>query len=185
MIAPRTCRLLTLGCKVNQYETQYVKELLEANGYREAAAGEPAELCVVNTCTVTQEADAKGRQLIRRLAQTNPGAAIVVMGCYATREPETVSRLPGVTKVITDKARLALELQPFGVSRPLKGISRFDGHRRAFVKVQDGCLLNCSFCIIPKVRPVLRSRPLEEILGEVARLVANGYREVVLTGIHL
>src|SRR5438309_3737431 len=135
MTALRTCRLLTLGCKVNQYETQYVKELLEANGYREAQDRESADLCVVNTCTVTHEADAKGRQLIRRLAQANPRAGIVVMGCYATRAPETVGRLPGVVKVITDKARLAEELRPFGVSRPLPGISRFDGHRRAFVKV--------------------------------------------------
>src|SRR6266436_2344744 len=88
--AERTCRLVTLGCKVNQYETQSVKELLEANGFREAEMDEPADLCVVNTCTVTHEADAKGRQLIRRLAQSNPGADIVVMGCYATREPDTV-----------------------------------------------------------------------------------------------
>ena len=181
----RTCRLVTLGCKVNQYETQYAKELLEANGYREAAADEPAELCLVNTCTVTHEADAKGRQLIRRLAHANPGAAVVVMGCYATRAPETVARLPGVVKVITDKARLAEELQPFGVTRPVAGITRFDGHRRAFVKVQDGCLLNCSYCIIPHVRPVLRSRPPREIIDEVARLVAGGCREVVLTGVHL
>src|SRR5437588_2116926 len=126
MTSPRTCRLLTLGCKVNQYETQYVKEILEANGYREAAADQPADLCIINTCTVTHEADAKGRQLIRRLAQTNPKAAIVVMGCFATRDPEAVARLPGVTKVITDKERLAEELRPFGVTRPVPGISRFD-----------------------------------------------------------
>jgi threonylcarbamoyladenosine tRNA methylthiotransferase MtaB len=185
MTALRTCRLLTLGCKVNQYETQYVKEMLEANGYREARDNESAELCIINTCTVTQEADAKGRQLIRRLAQANPGAALVIMGCYATRDPETVSQLPGVVKVITDKARLAEELRPFGVSRAIAGISRFDEHRRAFVKVQDGCLLNCSYCIIPHVRPALRSRPLEEITAEVIRLVQGGCREIVLTGIHL
>src|SRR5437660_8104627 len=88
MTTQPTCRLLTLGCKVNQYETQYVKEALEANGFQEAEDGEPADLCVVNTCTVTVDADAKGRQLIRRLAQTNPKAAIVVMGCYATRARE-------------------------------------------------------------------------------------------------
>src|SRR5438445_8332669 len=123
MNSARTCRLMTLGCKVNQYATQYVKEMLEANGYREAGVDEPADLCVVNTCTVTGEADAKGRQLIRRLAQANPGAAVVVMGCYATRDPETVSRLPGVVKVITDKSRLAEELRPFGVQAPLPGIS--------------------------------------------------------------
>jgi threonylcarbamoyladenosine tRNA methylthiotransferase MtaB len=181
----QTCRLVTLGCKVNQYETQHVKEMLEANGYREAGAEEAADLCVVNTCTVTHEADAKGRQVIRRLAQTNPRAAIVVMGCFATRDPEAVGRLPGVTKVITDKSRLSEELREFGVTYVRPGIARFDGHRRAFVKVQDGCLLNCSYCIIPRVRPILRSRPLDEIIAEVLRLVSAGHREIVLTGIHL
>src|SRR5688572_18225374 len=103
----RTCRLVTLGCKVNQYETQHVKEALEAVGYREAQGGEPADVCVVNTCTVTREGDAKSRQLVRRLHRQNPRARIVVMGCYATRDPEAVGRLPGVARVITDKARLA------------------------------------------------------------------------------
>jgi threonylcarbamoyladenosine tRNA methylthiotransferase MtaB len=185
MISARTCRLATLGCKVNQYETQYVKEALEAGGYRAAADGEPADLCVVNTCTVTAEGDAKSRQLVRRLHHDNPHAAIVVMGCYATRAPDEVARLPGVARVVTDKARLAEELRPFGVRELPAGIRRFDGHQRAFVKVQDGCLLNCTFCIIPSVRPVLRSRPLEEIVAEVAGLVAGGCPEVVLTGIHL
>lgn len=183
--ASRTCRLMTLGCKVNQYETQYVKEMLEANGYREVAEGERADLCIVNTCTVTHEADAKGRQLIRRLAQENSRAAIVVMGCFATRDPDAVARLPGVTKVITDKARMAEDLHEFGVTHAPSGIARFDNHRRAFVKVQDGCLLNCSFCIIPKVRPILRSRPPDEIVAEVSRLATGGCKEVVLTGIHL
>jgi threonylcarbamoyladenosine tRNA methylthiotransferase MtaB len=184
----KTCRTFhnyVLGCKVNQYETQYVKEVLEANGYVEAAEGVPADLCIVNTCTVTAEGDAKGRQLVRRLHQSNPNAAIVVMGCYATRDPETVRRLPGVTRVITDKARLAEELEPFGVTSLPRGIARFDGHQRAFVKVQDGCLLHCSFCIIPRVRPALRSRPPQEVAEEVTRLVGGGYQEIVLTGIHL
>jgi threonylcarbamoyladenosine tRNA methylthiotransferase MtaB len=183
--ATRTCRLVTLGCKVNQYETQHVKETLEANGYREARPDEPAHLCVVNTCTVTHEADAKARQLIRQLNRSNPGAALVVMGCYATRDPEAVARLPGVVKVITDKRRLVEELREFGVTRAVRGISRFDGHQRAFVKVQDGCLLNCTFCIIPSVRPGLRSRPAAEIEEEVRRLVDAGTQEIVLTGIHL
>ncbi|MCI0460113.1 MAG: tRNA (N(6)-L-threonylcarbamoyladenosine(37)-C(2))-methylthiotransferase MtaB [Gemmataceae bacterium] len=185
MTATRTCRLATLGCKVNQYETQYVKEALETAGYREAAKDEPADLCVVNTCTVTSEGDAKSRQLVRRLHQYNPGAALVVMGCYATRAPDEVARLPGVTHVITDKQRLAEELRPFGVEEMPGGIARFDGHQRAFVKVQDGCLLNCTFCIIPSVRPVLSSRGPDEIADEVGRLVEGGCREVVLTGIHL
>src|SRR5437899_2448860 len=114
MIARRTCRLVTLGCKVNQYETQYVKEILEANGYVEALDAEPADLCVVNTCTVTHEGDAKSRQLVRRLHQANPEAALVVMGCYATRDPDAVARLPGVTSVITDKDRLLEALAPYG-----------------------------------------------------------------------
>lgn len=181
----RTCRLETLGCKVNQYETQYVKEALEANGYREVRAGEEADLCVVNTCTVTMEGDAKSRQLVRRLHQANPRAALVVMGCYATRDPETVRRLPGVTHVLTDKSRLTEVFREFGVQTLPRGIRRFDGHQRAFVKVQDGCLLNCTFCIIPKVRPVLRSRPIDEIVDEVRQLVDNGCPEIVLTGIHL
>ncbi len=185
MTHAKTCRLVTLGCKVNQYETQLVQEALEAGGYRAAGPGERADLCVVNTCTVTGEADAQARQLIRRLARANPGAAVAVMGCYATRDPDTVRRLPGVTHVFPDKRRLAEELRPFGITGMPAGISRFDDHQRAFVKVQDGCLLNCTFCIIPQVRPVVRSRPIEEIEAEVARLVASGYREIVLTGIHL
>lgn len=185
MTASRICRLTTFGCKVNAYETQYARELLEANGYRLATDGEHAELCLVNTCTVTHEADAKCRQAIRRLALENPGAAVVVMGCYATRDPNSVRRLPGVVHVIKDKNLLVEELKPFGVTAAPRGISRFDGRRRAFVKVQDGCLLNCSFCIIPSVRPVLRSRPIPEILEEVAQLVQNGHEEIVLTGIHL
>jgi threonylcarbamoyladenosine tRNA methylthiotransferase MtaB len=183
MTAPRTCRLVTLGCKVNQYETQYAREMLQANGYREAADGEPADLCLVNTCTVTHEADAKGRQAIRRLAHAN--AAIVVMGCFATRDPAAVARLPGVVKVVTDKGRLAEELREFGVITIPEGITRFDGHQRAFVKVQDGCLLNCTYCIIPHVRPALRSRPPEEIVAEVRGLAERGCQEVVLTGVHL
>jgi threonylcarbamoyladenosine tRNA methylthiotransferase MtaB len=182
---PPTCRLFTLGCKVNQYETQYVKEMLEQSGYVTAPDGQAPDLCIVNTCTVTGEGDAKSRQLVRRLHQAHPGAAVVVMGCYATRDPDAVKRLPGVTKVIIDKDRLAEELTEFGVTARPTGISRFDDHQRAFVKVQDGCLLNCSYCIIPSVRPTVRSRPPEEVCDEVARLVEVGYHEVVLTGIHL
>lgn len=185
IMQPRTCRLVTLGCKVNQYETQHVKETLEANGYREAFTDEPARLCIVNTCTVTAEADAKARQLVRQLHRDNPGTSVVVMGCFAARDPQAVSRLPGVAKVVTSKDRLVDELAEFGVSVSPRGITRFDGHQRAFVKVQDGCLLNCSFCIIPSVRPVMRSRPAEEIAAEVQRLVDNGCEEIVLTGIHL
>ncbi len=154
-------------------------------GYRDATSDAPADLCVVNTCTVTAEGDAKSRQAIRRLARENPGARIVVMGCYATRAPDEVGSLPGVTEVITDKRELPDWLGRFGVVDVPTGISQFQGRSRAYVKVQDGCLLRCSYCIIPKVRPGLTSRPLPHVLDEVRRLLDNGYREIVLTGIHL
>jgi threonylcarbamoyladenosine tRNA methylthiotransferase MtaB len=180
-----TFRTITLGCKVNQYETEYVREGLLSIGYRDAQPGESVDLCLVNTCTVTAEGDAKSRQTIRRLARENPDARIVVMGCYATRAPDEVARLPGVVEVIRDKRELPDLLGRFGVVDIPTGISQFGGHHRAFVKVQDGCILECSYCIIPQVRPHLSSRPVEHLLDEVRRLVDNGYREIVLTGIHL
>ena len=178
-------KTVTLGCKVNQYETEFLREGLLGIGYTDAEAGQAADLCVVNTCTVTAQGDAKSRQVIRRMARENPAAKIVVMGCYATRAPEEVVRLPNVTEVLTDKRELPDLLGRFGVTDVPTGISGFGRRHRAYVKVQDGCLLRCSFCIIPQVRPQLTSRPSHHILEEVARLVGNGYREVVLTGIHL
>ncbi|HEV3136265.1 MAG TPA: tRNA (N(6)-L-threonylcarbamoyladenosine(37)-C(2))-methylthiotransferase MtaB [Pirellulales bacterium] len=180
-----TLRTVTLGCKVNQYETEFLRQSLSVAGYRDAAEDEPADLCVVNTCTVTAEGDSKSRQVIRKLARRNPGTRIVVMGCYATRAPAEVASLPAVVEVITDKRELPDLLGRFGVIDVPTGISTFGRRHRAYVKVQDGCMLNCSFCIIPTVRPHLASRPVEHIIDEVRRLVDNGYREVVLTGIHL
>ena len=107
------------------------------------------------------------------------------MGCYATRDPEAVAQLPGVLEVLTDKRELPDLFDRLGIGGVPRGISHFDGHRRAFVKVQDGCVLKCSYCIIPLVRPGLRSRPPEDIEDEVRRLVDNGYHESVLCGIHL
>jgi threonylcarbamoyladenosine tRNA methylthiotransferase MtaB len=181
----RTCRLVTLGCKVNQYETQLVKEALERVGFREAGENEPAELCIVNTCTITAEADSKARQVVRQLARQQPGAQTILFGCYAARDPETLGKLPGVVAVVSDSRELPDVFQRFGVVDWPTGITRFDGHRRAFVKVQDGCILNCTYCIIPEVRPGLRSRSPEEIYDEVQTLVDGGYKEVILTGIHL
>ncbi len=180
-----TLRTVTLGCKVNQYETEFVRQGLARAGYRDAQDDEHADLCVVNTCTVTAEGDTKSRQTIRQLAKRNPGTRIVVMGCYATRAPAEVARLPGVVEVVTDKRELPDLLGRFGVVDVPTGISTYRDHARAYVKVQDGCMLNCSFCIIPHVRPVVASRPIEDIVEEVKRLVDNGFRELVLTGIHL
>ena len=181
----RRLRVVTLGCKVNQYETQYVRQALLEAGFRDAAPGEEADLCIVNTCTVTLEGDYKSRKLIRRLARQNPHAHIVVMGCYAARAPEEVARLPGVVEVWTDKRDLPRRLQRFGVREAPSGIRMFSGLHRAFVKIQDGCVLTCTYCIVPKVRPALWSRPAHEVLDEVRQLLASGYREIVLTGIHL
>lgn len=182
---PATLKTLTLGCKVNQYETELVREGLARIGYRDAASGEPADLCLVNTCTVTSEGDSKSRQAIRRLARENPQARIVVMGCYATRAPRELARLPGVAEVVTDKREIPDLLMRFGVADVPSGISRFGSRQRAYVKVQDGCLLRCSYCIIPYVRPHFSSRPAEHVEQEVRRLVDGGFREIVLTGIHL
>lgn len=175
----------TLGCKVNQYETQFVREGLLGAGYEVASDSEPADLCIVNTCTVTNEGDSKSRQIIRRMNRNNPDARIVVMGCYATRAPEEVAALPGVAEVVTDKRELPDLLGRFGVVDLPRGISGLSGRSRAYVKVQDGCLLNCSYCIIPKVRPQMFSRPLTEVVNEIRSLIEGGFREVVLTGIHL
>jgi len=184
-MSKRTCRLVTLGCKVNQYETQLVKETLMQNGFREASEGEAADLCIVNTCTVTGEADSKGRQLIRRLARDNPGTRTIVMGCYATRDPAVLRNLPSVFEVVGDRRELPDVFDRLGIVDIPTGISEFDGRRRAYVKVQDGCILNCTYCIIPTVRPGLQSRSPQEIEAEVRRLIDNGYREIVLTGIHV
>lgn len=178
-------RVATLGCRVNQYESELARQTLVDAGYRDAATGQAADVCLVNTCTVTAEGDAKGRQLIRQLAARNPGSRLVVMGCYATRAPAEVAALPGVSEVLTDKRELPDLLMRLGAGRAPTGLREFPNRQRAYVKVQDGCLLRCSYCIIPLVRPQMSSRLADEIVAEVQRLVAHGHGEVVLTGIHL
>lgn len=180
-----TLKTITLGCKVNQYETEYVRQGLARLGYRQAVDGEPADLCIVNTCTVTAHGDAKSRKAIRLFARENPGAKIIVMGCYATRAAEQLAAMPGVSEVVTDKRELPGLLARLGVGDVPSGISTYSSRHRAYVKVQDGCRMPCSYCIIPYTRPYLSSRPVGEILDEVRRLVDNGHREIVLTGIHL
>ncbi len=175
----------TLGCKDNQYETQLVREGLLGAGFSDAESDQPADLCIINTCTITGEGDSKSRQIIRRMNRKNPDARIVVMGCYATREPQEVADLPGVAEVVTDKREIPDLLGRFGVVDIPNGISGLNNRHRAYVKVQAGCLLRCSYCIIPTVRPDMFSRPLQEVLDEVQVLIDNGFSEVILTGIHL
>jgi threonylcarbamoyladenosine tRNA methylthiotransferase MtaB len=181
----KTLKTVTLGCKVNQYETEYVRQGFERLGYRKAIDGEPVDLCIVNSCTVTAESEAKSRKIIRRLAKAHPEAEIIVMGCFATRAPDVAAALPGVVEVIADKRQLPDLLARRGLVDVPAGIARFANRRRAYVKVQDGCCMNCSYCIVPQVRPHLSSRPATEVLDEVRRLLACGHREIVLTGIHL
>ncbi|MCY4454088.1 MAG: MiaB/RimO family radical SAM methylthiotransferase [Immundisolibacterales bacterium] len=190
----------TLGCRLNQYDTESIRTLLEASGRYEAVRGE-ADVCVVNTCSVTARADASARKAIRRIHAENPEARIVVTGCYAQRAPEELSGLPGVSLVLgaADRGRVVEELErtvrgraarvavaPIAEARKFLEvpISEMRERRRAFVKVQEGCNESCSFCIIPKTRGVSRSRDPDAVLAQVRRLVEGGYPEIVVTGVH-
>lgn len=189
--AMRSVRFVTFGCKANQYDTQVLREALVRRGLREEH--DAADLVVVNTCTVTAEAGRKARQLARRLARENPAVKICMTGCLAESEPEVLRQLPAVEWVLGNgEAKrpvnflrdLGFELDPEELGIPA-GITEFAGHRRAFLKIQDGCDMACAFCIIPKVRGASRSRPAAELVDEVRRLLAAGHREVVLCGIHI
>ena len=185
----RTFAVRTLGCKVNQYETQRLVEQLEALGWRRLVNGDAADLCIVNTCTVTEEADAKSRQALRRFRREHPNAVIVAAGCYPERDRAGLERMAEIDHVLDNaqKEHLveSLGLVPDDGTDLPSGISRFAGHARAFVKVQDGCDQFCSYCIVPYVRGRSRSRPMAAILDEARGLAQNGYVEIVLTGVHL
>ena len=182
-----TFRVVVLGCRTNQYEGQAFHDQMETMGYRQALEGEEADLCIVNTCTVTESADSSSRHEIRKLAKNNPDAKIYVTGCYAERDPQAVSQLPGVAAVIpnAEKEDLLSKIFPDIENLPEFSIRRFDAHTRAFVKVQDGCNSFCTYCIIPYVRGRSRSRTITEVIDEVKGLVATGFKEIVLTGINV
>lgn len=182
----RRYRVVTLGCRTNQYESQAYKDQLEAVGYNEAKGSEQADLCIVNSCTVTESADRRSRQEIRHLLRDNPTTRLVVTGCMADSAKDLVAAMPGVSLVVpnAEKESLVEQLLP-EEEVPEFAIERFEAHTRAFVKVQDGCNSFCSYCIIPYVRGRSRSRPIADVLKEVRQLVANGYKEVVLTGINI
>lgn len=164
-------------------------------GHRLVQASEEADLCVVNTCTVTHVADRKSRQLIRRLHRANPTASLIVTGCYAEMCPQEVGAIDGVDLIVgnEDKERL-IELvesrgskaQTLNVKRQTPNLQAFPlGHTRAFVKIQDGCNNRCAYCVISLARGRERSRPRQEIIAEIKALVAAGCKEVVLTGVHI
>lgn len=185
----------TLGCRVNQAETEEALDALVQRGFRLSA--EHARLAVVNTCAVTADAVASSRKLIRRTVARNPDALVVVTGCYATLDPAAVGAIDGVDLVVAnhDKPRLAelvLRAEPALAPTPAEALVGADAddairrlHTRVSIRVQTGCDEHCAFCIIPRTRGPLRSRPADEIIAEVRRRVADGVREVVLTGVHL
>ncbi len=179
-------KIATLGCRTNQYESQALLDQLEKKGYEEAAQGEKADLCIVNTCTVTESADKRSLYQIRKLAREYTPERMVVTGCFAERSQKELKALQEVTDVIPNSKKEELLPLIFPEEEwPEFQIERFEAHTRAFVKIQDGCNSYCSYCIIPFVRGRSRSKKVFEILREVEALVANGYKEVVLTGINI
>lgn len=199
----KTVAFCTLGCKVNQYESEAVLEQFIKKGYRQVDFAEKADVYVVNTCTVTHLSDRKSRQMIRRAKQENGEAVLAVMGCYAQTNPDAVLQIPGVDILIgTEQRSRAVELvesfrqekQPVNLVSALENTCGFepltiDGsgqqHSRAMLKVQDGCNQFCSYCIIPYARGRIRSRSIADSVQEAERLAAAGFKELVLTGIHL
>ncbi len=179
-------KVVTLGCRTNQYESQaYTDQLLQV-GYAAACEGERADICIVNTCTVTAGADRSSRHAIRSLARENPGAQILVTGCLAERSAEEVGKIEGVSQVISNKDKESLLSLAFPETEfPEFAIQHFEAHTRAFVKVQDGCNSFCTYCIIPYVRGRSRSRRKEDVLREVEGLIAGGFKEIVITGINV
>lgn len=179
-------KIASVGCRTNQYEVQAYRDQLIQMGYLPADDGEQADLCIVNTCTVTEAADSSSRHEIRQLAKRNPGARLVVTGCSVERQRKKLLEIEGVTDLIPniEKEDLVQKILPEGEA-PEFAIKNFDSHTRAFVKVQDGCNAFCSYCIIPYVRGRSRSRAIGDVVREVEGLVANGYKEVVLTGINI
>lgn len=192
----------TVGCRLNQFETDALRGKAQAETYQPVPFDAVAEVYVINTCTITAEADADSRQLVRQAVRRNPKALVAVTGCYAQAAPETVAAIPGVDLVLGngEKADLLDHLQgarKSGRARILVGEigaqRRVDDYgpgigsdrTRAFLKIQDGCNYHCSFCIVPDVRGPNRSQRPERILEEIRRLGAAGFPEVVLTGIHL
>lgn len=195
-----TFNIITLGCKVNQYESEAVEEIFEARGYKKKE--ENADIYVINTCTVTNMSDRKSRQMISRARRDNPEAVIAVMGCYSQVKPEEVSQIEGVDIVLGSRNKeevvdlcedvlqnkgaidKVLSLSETKTIEDLE-ISNQEAMTRAYMKIQDGCNMYCSYCLIPYARGNISSRDMESIKNEAKRLAENGYKEIVLTGIHV
>ena len=191
-----------LGCKVNQYESEAIAELFAEKGYEIVGIDEEADVYVINTCTVTNFGDKKSRQLIRKVKRQNENAIVAVVGCYAQTAPKELMEITGVNLVIGTKDRAQIvemveqydrangvenhvsDIMKERVFEPLS-IQKLANRTRAYLKIQDGCSQYCSYCIIPYARGPIRSREPQEVVAEVKRLAENGFKEVVLTGIHV
>ncbi|MGH7414270.1 MAG: tRNA (N(6)-L-threonylcarbamoyladenosine(37)-C(2))-methylthiotransferase MtaB [Candidatus Rokuibacteriota bacterium] len=197
-----TVALATLGCRLNQVESQEMGALLEGRGFRVVEAGAGAQVYVVNTCTVTGRADLSDRQLIRRIARENPDAYLVVTGCYAQTDPEAAAAIAGVDLVVgnqekyrlpellgslTRRARPSVAVADIRAARevPIAPFARVAGRSRAFVKIQDGCQHRCAFCIVPAARGRSRSQEPKVVLDQVRALVEAGYLDITLTGVDI
>lgn len=198
----RRAAFATLGCKVNQYETESMEGLFKTYGYELVSFSEEADVYVINTCSVTQLGEKKSRQLIRRAHRMNPQAIVAVTGCYAQAEAETIRAMEGVGVVIGTRERgriveLVEEVMASGQAQNVVGnimeadtfedipLTQWPLRTRAFLKIQEGCTNFCTYCIIPYTRGPLRSRPVDSIREEARRLAEGGFHEIVLTGIHL
>jgi len=193
----------TLGCKVNQYESQAIRELLLKAGFKECLSKETADVYIINTCTVTHKAEAESRYWAGVFHKANPGARIVITGCCAERDEGLFSTIPGIANVIKnkDKSKIAEILsntpnslltppcpsRPAGQATPnhFLRITDFKNHSKAFIKIQDGCTNFCSYCKVPYVRGPLMSKPINDVVEEISILAAKGFKEIVLTGICL
>lgn len=191
----------TLGCKVNHYETEAIWQLFKNEGYERVEFESTADVYVVNTCTVTNTGDKKSRQVIRRAVRKNPDAVICVTGCYAQTSPAEIMEIPGVDIVVGTQDRTKMldyieqyrkERQPINAVKNIMknrvyeelDVPYFTDRTRASLKIQEGCNNFCTFCIIPWARGLMRSRDPKEVIRQAQQLVAAGYKEIVLTGIH-
>ncbi len=194
--------ITTLGCKVNAFESEMIGEALKSDDWRLVPANESADLYLINTCTVTREADRQARQEVRKAVKRNPDALVVVTGCYAQMEPDACASIPGVDLVLGNDRKLDMhqllpQLQQGELPKVLVGdldqhvslpdrlLGGFDARTRAFVQIQQGCGQGCTFCIIHVARGPSRSLPPNLILRQIQRLVLNGYPEVVVCGVDL
>jgi threonylcarbamoyladenosine tRNA methylthiotransferase MtaB len=197
--ADKTVSFHTLGCKLNSYDTEWHREQFVGAGYQVVPFGEPADVTVVNTCTVTGQGDSQSRQMLRRAHRVSPEGLVVATGCYAQTDPDAIAAMPEVDMVVgtaekTQLLDLINDTCSLGRTFVTKSrtsdfqdmdIMNFGGRSRAFVKVQEGCNEFCSFCIIPFARGRSRSRTVASTVAQVEKLVETGYQEVVLTGVHI